>query len=108
MSLNDKITLTTEEIKSHLRIEHDLENTDLERLKQIACNRVDQYMGYDFTTVNKEGETLLIPYVVPEEMKQAILMLIAHYYEHRGDGFQGGIPLGVQDLLFSHKDWFPL
>lgn len=108
MSLYEKSALTIEEIKRHLRIDHDLENSDLEFLKKVACKKVEHYIGYDFTNVNKDGETLLVPYVVPVDMEQGLKFLIAHLYENRGDTEMMEMPKAIATFFFPHKDWFGL
>ena len=42
---------------------------------------------------------------VPAEIKQAILLIIAHLYEHRGDA-NVEMPETACMLLSPHKDWF--
>jgi uncharacterized phiE125 gp8 family phage protein len=48
-----------------------------------------------------------MPSDVPQTIRQALLLLVAHWYEHRDPieiGLQGtGIPRAVSDLLSSHR-----
>ncbi|HVB67972.1 MAG TPA: head-tail connector protein [Acetobacteraceae bacterium] len=45
------------------------------------------------------------PAAVPQPIVQAILLLIAFYYEHRGDG-GGEVPAAVETLLWMHRVMF--
>ena len=40
---------------------------------------------------------------VPEELRQAVLMTVAHWYDHRGDGDGGVLPLAASELLSSQR-----
>lgn len=40
---------------------------------------------------------------VPQELKQAILMLVAHWFDHRGDAEAALLPLTVADIIRQHK-----
>ncbi len=42
---------------------------------------------------------------VPDDLRQAVLLLASHYYEHRTDdvGAAGGIPQGVRSILTPHQ-----
>ena len=46
----------------------------------------------------------------PADLKQAILMLAAHWYENREATIVGVssnlVPFGYQDLVVSHRKWF--
>jgi uncharacterized phiE125 gp8 family phage protein len=38
---------------------------------------------------------------VPQDLKQALLLIIAHWFEHRGDG--GSLPLSAAEILSRHR-----
>lgn len=43
---------------------------------------------------------------VPPDLRQAVLMLVAHWYEHREAALEGALsqmPLGVQSILAEHR-----
>ena len=40
---------------------------------------------------------------VPEQLRQAILQLVAHWYEHRGNGEDAAAPLAVADLFAAFR-----
>jgi uncharacterized phiE125 gp8 family phage protein len=41
---------------------------------------------------------------VPEDLRQAILLAVAHWFDHRGDGEGGALPLAALDLLATHRN----
>lgn len=40
---------------------------------------------------------------VPEDLRQAILLTVAHWFDHRGDGDGGALPLAAVELLTAHR-----
>lgn len=40
---------------------------------------------------------------VPEDLRQAILLTLAHWFDHRGDGEGGALPMAALDLLAVHR-----
>jgi uncharacterized phiE125 gp8 family phage protein len=40
---------------------------------------------------------------VPEDLKQAILLTIAHWFDHRGDADGASLPLQVNDIIRQHR-----
>jgi uncharacterized phiE125 gp8 family phage protein len=40
---------------------------------------------------------------VPQDLKQAILILVAHWFDHRGDADGALLPLTVNDIIRQHK-----
>jgi uncharacterized phiE125 gp8 family phage protein len=42
--------------------------------------------------------------IVPQQIKQAMLIIIADYYSNRGDGENGAIPLSALELLMPYRD----
>lgn len=111
MPLRDVYTLTTEEIRAALKIEHTLETDLLEQLREVAFELVEQFIGYDFTAEDYSGEPIdPARFVIPPTMETAILQIIGHLYEHRGDelDINDPIPATAKRLLFPHKLWFGL
>ncbi len=41
--------------------------------------------------------------LVPEDLRQAILLTVAHWFDHRGDGGGGALPLAAVELLTAHR-----
>jgi Phage gp6-like head-tail connector protein len=69
---------TTEEAKVHLRISDAAHDSDLEQKLAAAEEAILAYLG-------PAGDATWTPATAPLMVKQAILLLTAHYYEHRGD-----------------------
>jgi uncharacterized phiE125 gp8 family phage protein len=40
---------------------------------------------------------------VPEDLRQAVLLTLAHWFDHRGEAEGAALPLGALDLLRSHR-----
>jgi uncharacterized phiE125 gp8 family phage protein len=40
---------------------------------------------------------------VPQDLKQAVLILVAHWFDHRGDADGALLPLTVNDIIRQHK-----
>jgi Phage gp6-like head-tail connector protein len=69
---------TTEEAKVHLRIADTAHDSDLEQKLAAAEEAVLAYLG-------PAGDATWTPVTAPLMVKHAVLLLTAHYYEHRGD-----------------------
>lgn len=109
MALAEVMPLTVEEIKTFLKVENDLENELLLQLRDTAYQKVEEFIGFDFTTYKPNGDPLDNPYTVPATMHLAVKQIIAYLYEHRGDeGAAEDMPLSAQKLLFPSKMWFGL
>lgn len=75
-------------------------------LYPIGAVRITYKAGYREFEEEDEIQSLIIP----EEIKQAMLLIIADYYEHREDLLASGhipkvIPFGAEALLTSYKNW---
>lgn len=77
MALKDKITLTLEEVKAFLHIDHDAEDVILQRMLAGAVNAAERYLNHDF------GED-----PVPEDVELWLLNRIARAYSRRGEGLR--------------------
>lgn len=75
MALKDKITLTLEEVKAFLHIDHDAEDVVLQRMLSAAANAAEQYLNHDF------GDD-----PVPEEVEIWVLNRVARQFQRRGEG----------------------
>lgn len=93
--------LTLAEIKLHCRIEPDqtVEDTELEQFEMAAHIHTENVLRYE------------IDATVGENIKQAMLMLIAHWYRSREAVTTGrtmmGIPtpFGYMELLYGERDY---
>ncbi len=75
MALKDKITLTLDEVKLFLHIDHDAEDVVLQRMLAGAANAAEQYLNHDF------GDK-----PIPEEVEMWIINRVARQYKRRGEG----------------------
>lgn len=75
--------------------------------------------GKSWPAMQTRDDALKVTYVagfgdasadVPQDIRQAILMLAAHFYEHReavADAKMSAVPIGVDDLLGAHRvGWY--
>ena len=87
--------LTLDEVKTHLRIQHDEEDLYLESLIIQA-----QAAAEDFTRVSFEADA-------PEPVRLAVLLMVGHYYENReaADNIAyATMRTAFQNLLYPHRD----
>jgi uncharacterized phage protein (predicted DNA packaging) len=89
--------ITLIDAKHFLRVEHDDDDTLINALIATARLQVEARTGLDLTVDP-----------VPEPLKQAIRLLAAHWYEHRGltveAAGQAPLPLTVHTLLSPYKE----
>ena len=92
------------QIKDYLRVDHDRDDFVIERLYAAAQAYVFN-LCEDF--VDEAGD----PTDPPEDVKQAILFLVSHWYDSRGVIYTGRargdeIPFTVSALLSSYRPYF--
>jgi len=102
--------ISLETIKYHLRLDGDPDSeidVELERLHDVAVEYASQYLGRPIPwtspgTSPSSSETM----VFPKSVEQAVLILIAEYFENREQNVVGSIiqenPT-VQRLLHFHR-----
>jgi uncharacterized phage protein (predicted DNA packaging) len=96
--------LTVEDLKAHLNVVGDDDDTLIEGKIEAAEELVAAYIGQD---------DLADMDPVPATVKEAVRLLVAHWYEQREAavvGLTGGvssteIPFGVAELLRPHRTW---
>lgn len=84
--------ISLETIKNHLRLDGDPDpeiDAELERLYEVAVDYASQYLGRpipwdDACTSSSEA-------IFPKSVEQAILILIAEYFENREQNIIGSI-----------------
>ncbi len=87
--------ITVEEIKSHLRIQHNEEDVYLEKLIRQA-----QAVAQDFCRVDFQDEA-------PEPVKLAVLLMVSHYYENRDNSDKQvylTMRMAFENLLYPYRD----
>ena len=76
--------VTLEEVKVHLRIQHDEEDEYLEGLIAQAQTAAEDYCRVSFEPYlqpDEDGEKVEVP--VPEPVRLALLLFVGFYYENR-------------------------
>lgn len=87
--------LTVDEVKTHLRIQHDEEDEYLEGLILQS-----QGAAEDFCRVSFENEA-------PEPVRLAVLLMVSHYYENRDNPDRQvylAMRTAFENLLYPHRD----
>lgn len=94
---------TLDEVKLHLRVDHDAEDALLLHYIEAAHDQVEQFLGravpWDVTSASPEG-------IYPAAVKSAELMIIGGLYAYREDRFVGTIQTNnpaVMMLLFPYR-----
>jgi hypothetical protein len=94
------------EVKPHLRIRDTDHDADIAQKLETAQEAILAYLG-------PAGDATWIPETAPAAVKHAILILLTHYYEHRGDDMapsaSGATPdadvwRAIQNLLAMYRD----
>ena len=75
------MVVTLEEVKTHLRIEHDEEDAYIESLIRQAQTAAEDYCRVAFEPVDEEGNP--IETAVPEPVRLAVILMATFYYENR-------------------------
>jgi hypothetical protein len=105
--------VTLREAKSHLNIDHDLDDDVIDRKRGDASSAVMNFIkadehATDFNWVDALGEPSTDPLnKIPGEVVSATLLVLGAMYENRdGDAFRSPQPLSqaVMDLLWRHRD----
>ncbi|MGI6700774.1 MAG: head-tail connector protein [Christensenellales bacterium] len=95
--------ITVDEVKTHLRIQHDEENAYIESLIKRATAEAEDYCRVTFEHQANDGTQT----EVPEPVRLAVLLMTSFYYENRD------IPdmttykatrMAFDHLLYPHRD----
>ena len=87
--------LTIEEVKAHLRIQHDEEDDLIEGFIAQA-----QAVAEDYCRVQFED-------TAPEPVRLAVLLMVSHYYEHRDNPDRQvymTMRIAFENLLYPYRD----
>lgn len=82
--------LTLEAVKEYLRLDTDAEDEYLNILILLSCEICENYTRLE------------LPDVLPESYKQAMLIIIGYFFEHR-DGTKEGVPGVIYTLLDPYR-----
>ncbi|MBN9470201.1 MAG: phage gp6-like head-tail connector protein [Bosea sp.] len=88
--------ITLDEFKAFVRIGHDDEDVPAQAM-------VDAANSYVYGLVDPDED-----YAPPPEVKQATLMIAAHWFEHRETAMAdilSDIPFNAGAILINHRKW---
>lgn len=92
--------ITVADAKAHLNITTDADDALLERLIASAETFMDGYLETKFADMTAP---------VPDDLQQALFMLVAHWYEQREAVLIGNtltavdVPYGFWDIVAQHR-----
>jgi uncharacterized phage protein (predicted DNA packaging) len=89
------VILTIEEVKAHLRIQHDEEDELIEGFIAQA-----QAVAEDYCRVQFED-------TAPEPVRLAVLLMVSHYYENRDNPDRQvymTMRIAFENLLYPYRD----
>jgi len=95
--------VATADLKSHLNVTFDDDDMLIDDKISAAQAHIDRLLGFKIEdTFGGEDQD-----PVPEDLKQAVLMLAAWWYEQREAALTGTIvalvPLGVQEIVSEYR-----
>lgn len=99
--------LTVDEVKAHLRIEDDDENTLIERLIAQSQAAAENFCRVTFggTTTDEEGNEIEVE--VPGPVKLAVMLMVSHYFENRDNPektIYTTMRMAFENLLYPYRD----
>ncbi len=92
------MVLTVQEVKAHLRIDHDEEDELIESLIRQA-----QAAAEDYCRVSFDSD----PAGPAEPVRLAVLLMVSHYYENRDNPDRQiyvTMRMAFENLLYPHRD----
>lgn len=95
--------ITVEEVKNYLKVENDEDDNLISSLIIAAMQYCEVFLGRPITEGKMTDENR---WEVPEPVRIAIYMLVAHWYENRGvmaDKLSGEIAYSVSALLWPYR-----
>lgn len=88
------------DVKAHLNVTDSTDDTLITSKIDAAQAMIEQQLGYAIQTEFT---------VVPGDLKEAVRMLAAHFYENREASVIGIsaslLPLGVKDIIRDRRNW---
>ena len=87
--------VTVDEVKTHLRIEDDVEDMYLESLIAQAQTVAEDFCRTQFSEA------------APEPVRLAVLLFVSHYYENRDNpdrAVYGTMRIAFENLLYPYRD----
>lgn len=91
--------ISVEDAKAHMNIVGDDDNTLIGNKIGAAEAFIDRWLAEPMADMDE----------VPADLKQAVLMLTAHFYENREATLVGisadEVPFGAWDIINQHREW---
>ena len=87
--------VTVDEVKTHLRIQHDEEDGYRESLIRQAQATAEDYCRVQFSEP------------APEPVRLAVLLVVSHYYENRDNpdrAMYATMRIAFENLLYPYRD----
>ena len=87
--------VTVDEVKTHLRIEDDVEDMYLESLIAQAQTVAEDFCRTQFSEA------------APDPVRLAVLLFVSHYYENRDNpdrAVYGTMRIAFENLLYPYRD----
>lgn len=89
--------VTLDDLKRHLRIEHDADDAHLADLRAAAVEYISVATDTDFNEIEPED--------IPERAKHVVRLLVGHWYEHRegvlANARPSEVPLAIDSLILQ-------
>lgn len=105
--------VTLDDCKLHLGFTAD-DNVDdllITEKAEAAQSHLERRLGYRLDERYPPTDDSPASSTVPEDLKEAVLSLMAHYYENREGSLVGvsgqTTPLSVVEIIRAYRDWWP-
>ena len=89
------MVITVQEAKTHLRVDHDEEDSTFESLIAQAQAAAEDFCRVAFSEP------------APEPVRLAVLLMVSHYYENRDNpdrAVYGTMRIAFENLLYPYRD----
>jgi uncharacterized phage protein (predicted DNA packaging) len=86
-AIKDRLDLSVNEFKTYLKVDHDIEDEQLEEILAAAMLQADHFCQNTFTSTDEAGAEVLDD--IPADVKQAVMRIAAALYESRADHIAG-------------------
>ena len=97
--------VTVDEVKTHLRIQHDEEDDYITGLIAQAQTAAEDYCRVGFEPTDEHGQS--VEYIVPEPVRLAVILMASFYYENRDipdmTTYQA-MRMAFDSLLYPYRD----
>lgn len=91
--------ITLDDAKRHLNVTDTADDTLIEAKIEAAEAWVSRWLTIPLSEMT----------TVPADLKQAVLMVVGHFYENREASLIGisaeEVPFGVRDIIDQHRAW---